>query len=133
MRAEKKDLLAVLKAELEFLGKGGYRGNSWRPSFIFEDSPTCIKYRDPRHSKPCSECVLMQLVPPSKHNEQIPCRFIPLNAVGTTVDFLYKTATQDELEAEVRNWLQGAIAALEKRRLESGDKPQEEKAKKVCA
>ena len=135
MGDDKRDLLTVLKAELEYLEKGGYRGSSWRPNFIFEDSPSCINYRDPRHSKPCSECALMQLVPLSKRNEQIPCRFIPLNDIGTTVDFLYKTASQDELEAEVQNWLKLTIAALEGKRApaEPGDKSREERAKRVCA
>src|SRR5215469_15343668 len=111
MAADEKDLLTVLKAELAFIERGGYHGASWRPNFIFEDSPSCINYGDVRRSKPCSECVLMQLVPPEKRNEQIPCRFIPLNALGSTVESLYRTSTQDELEAEVRNWLKTTIDA----------------------
>ena len=48
MASKKRDLLEVLKLELEFLKGGGYRkGSSWRPQFIFEDSPTCLNYGDP--------------------------------------------------------------------------------------
>lgn len=135
MAREKRDLLEILKAELDFLEKGGYRNQSWRPNFIFEDSPTCLNYKDPSRTKPCSQCVLMRFVPPAKREEQVPCRFIPLNAIGTTVDFLYKTATQDELEAEVRTWLKAKIAALEGNELtaEPAGKLQKERAKKVCA
>jgi len=115
MSTKSGDLLAALKAELDFLNRGGYRTTSWRPNFIFEDSPSCLNYQDPMRSKPCSDCVLMQLVPPDKREERIPCRFIPLNALGTTVESLYQTATQDELEAEIRNWLKTAIEGLEKR------------------
>jgi len=136
MGADQRDLLTVLKAELEFLSQGGYRRNgasSWRPSFIFEDSPSCLNYKDPSRAKPCSECVLMQLVPPEKRKEQIPCRFIPLDALGTTVESLYKTATQDELEAEVRNWLKARIEAMEeKEQLALHPESGPQKAK-VCA
>ena len=48
MASKKRDLLEVLKLELEFLKGGGYRkGSSWRPQFIFEDSPTCLNYGGP--------------------------------------------------------------------------------------
>lgn len=119
MAADRRDLLEVLKAELEFLDKGGYRDDSWRPKFIFEDSPSCLNYRDPLRARPCSECVLMKLVPAERREEQIPCRYIPLNALGTTVESLYQTATQDELETEVRSWLKATIAALEEKRTPS--------------
>ena len=47
MPADQRDLLTVLKQELEFLEQGGYRRCSeknGRPLFIFEDSPTCMNY-----------------------------------------------------------------------------------------
>jgi hypothetical protein len=38
MAKAKRDLLEVLRLELEFLRNGGYRqASSWRPKFIFED------------------------------------------------------------------------------------------------
>lgn len=43
----RRDLLEVLKAELEFLNTGGYArvpGSSWRPAYIFEDSPACMNH-----------------------------------------------------------------------------------------
>jgi hypothetical protein len=113
MRSDRGSLLATLRAELQFLEKGGYRKASWRPRLIFEDSPSCINYNDPDHSRPCSECVLMQLVPAGLHNERFPCRHIPLNDEGETVDSLYRTATQDELEAAVAHWLKETIKKLE--------------------
>ena len=74
----------------------------------------------------------MQLVPRDKRSEQIPCRFIPLNALGSTVESLYPIASQDELEAEVRSWLKTTIEGLEKKHgtAESGQKA---KAEKACA
>jgi len=47
MRKDERDLLDVLKFELEFLEAGGY-GRSprtpWRLQYIFEDSLTCVNY-----------------------------------------------------------------------------------------
>lgn len=121
MGTDQRDLLTVLKAELKFLKKGGYReSSSWRPRFIFEDSPTCFKRRDPQDSRPCSECVLLQLVPPDKRQEKIPCQHIALNEMGTTLQSLYRTATEEELETEVENWLTAKIRALEKERADLG-------------
>lgn len=106
-------LVEILKAELEFLGKGGYRQPSWRPALIFEDSPSCINYNDPEHSKPCSQCPLMMLVPAESRKERYPCRHIPLNDQGETVDSLYRSATQEELETTVIDWLKEEIRKLE--------------------
>jgi len=114
-----RDLLQVLKAELEFLEGGSYRKiaqTSWRPPFIFEDSPSC-PYSDasPRR-RPCLACSLMQLVPANRRLEQAPCRHIPLNDEGETLDSLYNTATDDEVEAAVVKWLRAEIRVLKKAR-----------------
>ena len=53
MANDDRDLLTVLKAELAFLEKGGYRHSPsarWRPQFIFEDSPTCMNHGRTRES-----------------------------------------------------------------------------------
>ena len=47
MNNDKRNLVTVLKAELEFVEKGGYRNislSAWRPQFIFQDSPTCLNF-----------------------------------------------------------------------------------------
>jgi hypothetical protein len=41
-------LLGVLKSELEFLNSGGYHKPSWRPQFVFQDSPTCMNRDNPK-------------------------------------------------------------------------------------
>jgi len=62
MTNDKRDLLDVLKAELQFLEQGGYQHTArvaWRPQFLFQDLPTCLNF-DPTHPQiPCSDCVLM--------------------------------------------------------------------------
>lgn len=113
MTTDRRGLVDVLRAELDFLERGGYRNPSWRPRFIFEDSPSCLNYNDPEHSRPCSECVLMKLVPAEARNDRFPCRHIPLNDQGETIDSLYRSATQEEIESAVAHWLREMIKKLE--------------------
>ncbi len=119
MQKDERDLLEVLKFELEFLEKGGY-GRSprepWRPRFVFEDSPTCMNYDCKENPGPCSDCVLMQLVPPEHRTEKIPCRHIPFNESGETLDSLYRWGEQHEIEETVGNWLRATIQRLEEER-----------------
>jgi hypothetical protein len=122
MYKDDRDLLDVLKTELGFLEKGGYGRSpreSWRQPLIFEDSPSCMNYDSKETPGPCSDCVLLQLVPPQFRGKQIPCRHIPFNAEGETLDSLYRCADQFEVEETFGNWLQKMIAALEKARLAS--------------
>jgi len=113
MVTNQHNLLDILRKELEFLEKGGYRKPSWRPQFIFEDSPTCPNFGDPHRSTPCSECVLMQFVPADRRNEKVPCRHIQVNGSGRTIDTLYRTGTQTEIEEAVKGWLKETIRRLE--------------------
>lgn len=112
-----RDLLETLRFELKFVEDGGY-GRSphapWRAPYIFEDSSTCLNFSDPARPHPCSECRLTQLVPPDQRAQEVPCRFIPLNDIGDTVDSLYRTGTQRELEEALRDWLHREIIRLEK-------------------
>lgn len=115
MANDDRDLLTVLKAELEFLEKGGYRRSPsarWRPQFIFEDSPTCINHGRTGVPRPCSECILMNLVPADCRNERIPCRHIPLNPEGFTIDTYYRLGTQEEVESALAVWLRKIIEQL---------------------
>ena len=116
MAADNRNLLNVLNAELLFLEHGGYRkvaAPSWRPPFIFQDSPTCLNCGDPQKRRPCEECVLMQLVPFQQWSEPTPCRYIPLNDRGDTVESCYQWGTQQEIETVVSTWLKLTIGKLE--------------------
>ncbi len=120
MQRDERDLLEVLKFELEFLEEGGY-GRSprtpWRPQYIFEDSLTCMNYDSKESPGPCSDCVLMHLVPFECRSEKIPCRHIPFNATGGTLDSLYRYSDQNETEETVRSWLRATIQRLEEERM----------------
>jgi hypothetical protein len=119
MNKDERDLLDVLKAELAFLGKGGY-GRSprepWSQPLIFEDSPSCMNYDSKDHAKPCSACVLFQLVPPQFRGKQLPCRHISVNAEGETLDSLSRYSDQFKVEEVFGNWLRNRISTLEKAR-----------------
>jgi hypothetical protein len=120
MTKDKRDLLDVLKAELQFLEKGGYRHRArgdWRPQFIFQDSPTCLNFDPTQPSKPCSDCILMQLIPEDRRDQKVSCRCIPLSENGETIDSFYRTGTQEELEAAVARWLKATITRLEREKV----------------
>jgi hypothetical protein len=123
MQKDERDLLEVLKFELKFLEDGGY-GRSpravWRPQLIFEDSPTCMNLNSPEGPMPCTDCVLIQLVPPEFRSEQIPCRHIPFDSSGETLDSLYRYGDQVEIEEVVGGWLRTTIKRLEEERAATG-------------
>jgi hypothetical protein len=111
-----RDVLQFLKAELAFLESGGYEKGPeapWRATLIFEDSPNCLNFDPHAPERPCSECPLIKFVPEERWLEEIPCRFIPMNSDGQTLDSLYRTATREETLEVVRNWLKRTIARLE--------------------
>ena len=115
MSGDHRKLLDVLKRELRFLEKGGYRNatsGQLRPKFIFEDSPTCLNFQRRKDVRPCRECVMASLVPSDCFSEKFPCRHIPLNDEGFTIDTYYRLGTFEELEAAVKGWLLKKIQEL---------------------
>ena len=117
MRKDERDLLKALKSQLGFLEMGGYsRHVSWGSKLIFEDSPTCLNCgRRDNPIIPCAECVLIDLVPAERRTEEIPCRHIPLDVSGKTLDSLYRCCDPQEVEETVGNWLRATIHRLEKK------------------
>ncbi len=119
MAQDDRDLLNVLKFELAFLEEGGYARWSiqpWRPRFLLEDSPSCMNFNCRENPSSCASCVLAQLVPPEFLSALVPCRHIPLNAAGETLDSLYRHSHNHEIEEVLRKWLQVTIDKLEKKR-----------------
>lgn len=115
---DERSLLDVLKAELKFLEGGGYSNRArfpWRPNFVFEDSPTCLKFETKEATRPCSECLLMQFVPEDRKKLAYPCRQIPLTPAGESVARFYECGTEQELETALKGWLQRKIAELEEK------------------
>ncbi len=124
MSKDERDLVELLKTELDFIEKGGY-GRSvrtpWKETSPFRDSLTCVNYALPEKAHPCSECHLIDFVPPEMRSEQVPCHFIPLNEAGDTVDSLEFEQNQMRLEEALKTWMQEKIAELELARDASSD------------
>jgi hypothetical protein len=116
MPTDDRNTIEVLKAELEFVKKGGYatsKSDPWRAKLALEDSPTCMNCDHKKEPAPCSECLLVQFVPANKRGEKVPCRHIPLTSYGDTLLHLYQGATEQEIDEVLAQWLQETISKLE--------------------
>jgi len=125
MSEDRRDVLQVLRYELNFLEQGGYSRNVRQGRGIspFQDTLSCLNFGDPLRPHTCRECFLYDFVPDSARSEDVPCHFIPLDQQGTTVAQLLQSGKTSELETALRKWLRDRIAALESsdlKNLESG-------------
>ncbi len=119
MANDDRDILELLKDELDFIEKGGY-GRSvrtpWKPKSAFQDSLTCINYGYPYRAHPCSACHLLDFVSPEHQSEEVPCHFIPLNDAGETIESLELQDNEAKLERKVKDWLHARIREIEEER-----------------
>ncbi len=110
------DLADLLRFELQFIQDGGY-GRAprfpWLQPTALLDSPTCLNFGDPARTLPCTDCLLIQFVPPERRSEVIPCHHIPLDNKGETLDSLYHCGSQREIEEKLANWLRRTIVSLQ--------------------
>jgi len=116
MPKDDRNTIEVLKAELNFVKKGGYNPSPrepWNTHLALEDSPTCMNYDSKENKAPCAECLLMQFVPVDRRAEKVPCRHIPLTTQGDTLLHMYRGGTEQEIEETLAKWLEQTIAALE--------------------
>jgi hypothetical protein len=113
MARDEREVVEVLKAELDFIEKGGY-GRSvrtpWRSTVAFQDSPSCLAFPVHGHDE---ECVLMRFVPPELRSQSVPCHHIPLNDGGDTAAMLEQQGDQPRLEEAMKSWLRAQIKQLE--------------------
>jgi hypothetical protein len=121
MSNDKRDILEVLKFELDFLEQGGY-GRSvqrpWEATSAFQDSPSCLNFNDSERPHPCSECLLTDFVPMSEQAREVPCHHIPLGPAGETIATLEQENNQARLEEAIKNWLRETIRRIEQKRAE---------------
>ena len=116
MSTDTRDPLEVLKAELDFIEKGGYGRRvrtPWKPTSVFQDSLSCLNYGYPYRAHPCGECVLDDFVPESKHAAPVPCHHIPVGDAGETVAELELEENQQLVEEKVKAWLRARIREIE--------------------
>ena len=116
MPADERDVLEVLKCEREFISAGQYVRSGQTPCVrgsLFQDSPTCLNFGDPKRGRPCDECLLTALVPQDRLAEEVPCHHIPLNPEGETIHTLEQKETREAMEQKVKTWLCSVIKILE--------------------
>jgi len=100
---------------------GGYCHTShaaWSPEFMFRDSPTCPNVDPTQPRRPCSDCVMTQLIPENLKCKKNLCRIIPLNERAETLDSRYRSGTREAVELAVAEWLKKTTAGLELERAE---------------
>ena len=114
MSDDHRDLLEILRYELNFLEQGGYgqTASEGRPPSPFRDTQICLNFDDPLRAHACHECFLYDLVPEDARTENVPCHFIPLDPAGhRLIDFL-KAGNTAELERALKIWLRRTIEEL---------------------
>ncbi len=117
MSEDRRDLLQLLRYELNFLEQGGYNRSSRQGAVSpFQDNLTCLNYGDPLRAHTCRECCLYDFVPEASRTEDVPCHFIPLDEAGHTVSGLLKRSSKKELQTALMGWLKTTIAKLERER-----------------
>jgi hypothetical protein len=116
MARDDRDILSILKFELDFLENGGY-GRSvrtpWKETSIFQDSLSCINFGDPDRTRPCDECLLMAFVPEAQRSASIPCHHIPITERGETVEVIEQEKSRAEVEEALKHWLRKTIHQIE--------------------
>jgi len=55
----------------------------------------------------------LDFVPEQSRHEALPCRYIPLDESGEALETLYSTATNEEIQKTLREWLLKTIEELE--------------------
>ncbi len=115
MSDDRRDMLEVLRYELNFLEQGGYSRNVRQGTGVspFQDTLTCLNFGDPMRPHACHECLLIDFVPESAKTEDVPCHFIPLDPVGHTIAELLKEGDMRQLERALKVWLRSTIHKVE--------------------
>jgi hypothetical protein len=114
MSFDKKETINKLKLEIAILERGGYNPSVREPRReprIFRDSVTCLNVGLEKKEFPCSECFLIEYVPPEHRHKEEPCHYIPLNQKGDTVASL--RGDKDKLQKELLGWLYRTLAELQ--------------------
>ena len=112
----KKEVIDALKLEMSIIEGGGY-GRSvrtpWRETTLFRDSVTCLNVGETVKQHPCGECFLIDHVPESHKEDDIPCHSIPLNELGETIASLEEKGSREEIESALLKWIKATIKRLE--------------------
>lgn len=118
MTQDDRDIIEILKHELDFIEKGGYERSlrtPW-PKSVFQDSLSCLNYGYPYRAHPCAECHLLDFVGPEDRSQPVPCHAIPLNEAGDTIEKLELEGDESRMASAVKRWLEAKISQIESER-----------------
>jgi hypothetical protein len=115
MEPNSRELLQMLRYELNYLEQGGFRRDREAVGLQspFLGTMICVNFGDPMRRHSCEECSLHNLVPENMKKEEFPCHHIPLNASNDTIASLIRKNDPERLESVLKNWLRSTIARLE--------------------
>jgi hypothetical protein len=115
MLQDSRDVLQILRFELNYLEQGGFdRDRALHGTESpFQGTFTCINFGDPLRMHACRECLLHQFVPEERQTEEFPCHHIQLSAAGETVDELIHKQDPHRMLVALVDWLRTTIARLE--------------------
>lgn len=114
MSEDHRDVLEILRYQLNFLEQGGYADSKreGRLRSPFRDTEICLNFDDPLRPHACHECFLHDRVPEESRTENVPCHYIPLDPAGhRMIDFL-KAGDKVGLERVLKIWLRRTIDEL---------------------
>jgi hypothetical protein len=84
---------------------------------------------------PAAIWIVMPPIPKDLRNKKIPCRCISLTEHEDTIDSLYRTGTQEELQADIAKWLKITIAWLKREKRNSVtvfEQPEVPRGNRIC-
>jgi hypothetical protein len=115
MKQDLRDILQVLRFELNYLEQGGFDRDR---ALLGTESPfqgtfACINFGDPLRAHACRECMLFQFVPDDKKTEEFPCHHIRLDDSGETVEQLIAKNDPRRMVEALEHWLRATITRLE--------------------
>lgn len=107
MSWDKRQVLGLLRLEIENIrrrGTGAY----------FRDSVVCLNAGKSIPTDPCTNCVLLNLVPPEARHQPLPCSYIPLDDAGQTLQILARNASREQCQKAILAWMERTADRLEK-------------------
>lgn len=115
MCTERRSLGETLKYGLALLENRTVGDCALQPFSFFEQSPLCPNYGTGNQLDlcPCRKCILISLVPALFREKHRPCRYIPLNLDGETLESLSHSTDGVETMQLLRDWLRTIVIQLE--------------------
>jgi hypothetical protein len=96
----KRRALGLLIIEIENLRRHGFSGL------------LCMGVGTRPPADCCDACPLLELSPPESQDSESPCRQIPLNEQGETVESMAKTRDAAYLEERLLKWMERTVLQL---------------------